>query len=86
LGILHAEGIRTFVMIAPLLPHADGLVNMLKGRVDHVLIDRYNYHYADRTYKEHGMAWALDEDFFLEKGDDLRAAFEKVGKSCRMLY
>jgi DNA repair photolyase len=86
LRILHAEGIRTFVMIAPLLPHADGLVDMLKGTVDHVLVDRYNYHYADRAYKDHGMQWALDEDFFLEKGEELRAAFEKAGIPCQKLY
>jgi DNA repair photolyase len=86
LGILHKEGIPTFVMIAPLLPHAEGLVNMLKGRVDHVLIDRYNYHYADRAYKKYGMTGALDEDFFLEKGGELRAAFEKAGIPCRQLY
>ncbi len=86
LGILHREGIRTFVMIAPLLPHAAGLVDRLKGRVDHVLIDRYNYHYADWAYKKHGMTGALDEDFFLEKGEELRAAFEKAGTLCRKLY
>ncbi len=86
LGILHAEGIRTFVMIAPLLPHADGLVDMLKGRADHVLIDRYNYHYADWAYKKQGMQQAMDEDFFLEKGEELRAAFEKAGIPCRKLY
>jgi DNA repair photolyase len=86
LGIFHAEGIRTFVMIAPLLPHAEGLADMLRGRVDHVLIDRYNYHYADRAYRKHGMQQALDEDFFLEKGEELRAAFEKAGIPCRKLY
>jgi DNA repair photolyase len=86
LGILHAEGIRTFVMIAPLLPHAEGLVDLLKGAVDHVLIDRYNYHYADWAYKEHGMHRAMDEDFFFEKGEALSAAFEKAGISCRKLY
>ena len=86
LGILHKEGIRTFVMIAPLLPHADGLADMLKGRVDHVLIDRYNYHYADWAYKKYGMTGALDEDFFLEKGEELRAAFEKAGTPCQKLY
>jgi DNA repair photolyase len=86
LGILHAEGIRTFVMIAPLLPHAEGLADMLKGKVDHVLIDRYNYHYADWAYKKHGLRQAMDEDFFLEQGEDLRAAFEKAGISCRKLY
>jgi DNA repair photolyase len=86
LGVLHAEGIRTFVMIAPLLPHADGLVNMLKGTVDHVLIDRYNYHYADWAYKKHGMQQAMDEDFFLAKGEELRTAFEKAGVPCQKLY
>jgi DNA repair photolyase len=86
LGILHAEGIRTFVMIAPLLPHAEGLADMLKGRVDHALIDRYNYHYADWAYKKHGMQQAMDEDFFVEQGEELRAAFEKAGISCRKLY
>jgi DNA repair photolyase len=86
LGILHAEGIRTFVMIAPLLPHAEGLADMLKGKVDHALIDQYNYHYADWAYKKHGMQQAMDEDFFLEQGEALRAAFEKAGISCRKLY
>ncbi len=86
LGVLHKEGIPTFVMIAPLLPHADGLVDMLKDRVDHVLIDRYNYHYADWVFKKYGMTGALDEDFFREKGEHLRAAFEKAGIPCQKLY
>ncbi len=86
LGILHAEGIRTFVMVAPLLPHAEGLIDVLKGKVDHVLIDRYNYHYADWAYKKHGMRWAMEEDFFLDKGEELNAAFEKVGIPSRILY
>ena len=86
LGILHAEGIKTFVMVAPMLPGADGLVDMLKGKVDHALIDRYNYYYADWAYKKHGMKWAMDEDFFLEKGEELRAAFEKAGIPCNKLY
>ncbi len=85
MGILHAEGIKTFVMVAPMLPGAHGLVDMLKGKVDHALIDRYNYHYADWAYKKHGMHQAMDEDFFLEKGEELRAAFEKAGIPCRKL-
>jgi DNA repair photolyase len=86
LRILHAEGIRTFVMIAPLLPHAEGLVDMLSGIVDHVVIDRYNYHYADRAFNEHGMAWARDDDFFRGKGEELRSAFEHAGIPCRKAY
>lgn len=86
LRILHAEGISTFVMIAPMLPAAEGLVGMLKGIVGHVLIDRYNYHYADRVFKDHGMAGHLDEDVMQDKGEALRAAFEKAGIPCRKLY
>ncbi|OPX97221.1 MAG: Radical SAM superfamily protein [Syntrophorhabdus sp. PtaB.Bin006] len=86
LGILHAQEIRTYAMVAPLLPGADGLVRMLKGKVDHVLIDRYNYHYADWAYKKYGMEWAMDEDFLQEKGEELRTAFERAGIHCQKLY
>jgi DNA repair photolyase len=86
LGTLHAEGIATFVMVAPMLPRAEGLAAMLQGKMDHVLIDRYNYHYADRAYKDHGMEQARSEDFFEEKGEELSAAFEKAGIPCQKLY
>lgn len=86
LGILRAAGIKTFVMVAPLLPEAGRLAEMLKGRVDRALIDRYNYHYADRTFTHHGMRWALQEDFFVVEGEGLRKAFEEAGIPCRMLF
>ena len=86
LAILHSAGIKTFVMVAPLLPGAEGLVDVLKGKVDHVLIDRLNYHYADLAYKKHGMQGALDDSFFFQKGEDLRTAFEKEGIVCRKLF
>ena len=85
LHTLHREGIPTFVMIAPLLPHAEGLVKMLKGCVDHVLIDKYNYHYADWAYKKHGMVEAMTEEFYDEKGEELLHAFEQAGVPCRLL-
>jgi DNA repair photolyase len=83
LAILHSEGIKTFVMVAPILPGAQGLADVLKGKVDHALIDRLNYHYADWVYKKHGMQEALEESFFIQKGEELRAAFEKIGIPCR---
>jgi DNA repair photolyase len=86
LAILHAEGIKTFVMVAPLLPGAEGLVDVLKGKVDQVLIDRLNYHYADRVYQQHGMQWAMDDSYFEQKGEDLRTAFEKQGIVCGKLF
>jgi len=85
LRILHGEGIPTFVMIAPLLPYAEGLAQMLRGCVDHVLIDRYNYHYADWAYKKYRLHEAMTGEFFQEKGDELRRAFELEGIPCRKL-
>jgi DNA repair photolyase len=86
LAILHSAGITTFVMIAPLLPGAEGLVGMLKGKVDHVLIDRLNYHYADWAFKKYGMQGAMDDEFFYQKGEELSAGFEKAGIACRKLF
>ena len=37
LGKLHDIGLKTFAMIAPLLPKAEGLVTQLAGKVDYVL-------------------------------------------------
>jgi len=86
LDTLHSAGIKTFVMVAPLLPGAEGLVDMLKGKVDHVLIDRLNYHYADWAYKKHGMQGAMDDGFFDHTADELRAGFEKAGVDCQVLF
>ena len=59
LAALHAAGVPTFVMVAPLLPGAEELAGLLRGKVDRALIDRCNYHHADRTYREHGLGWAM---------------------------
>ncbi len=61
---LHKAGIRTYAMIAPVLPGAEGLAELLKGKVDYVLIDRMNYHYADWVYRKYGLEDALTDDFF----------------------
>jgi DNA repair photolyase len=86
LATLHSAGIRTFAMIAPILPGAEGLVSALRGKVENVLVDRLNYHYADSTYKAHGMQWAMEDDFFAQKGEELRVGFEREGISCQVLF
>jgi DNA repair photolyase len=86
LRILHDEGITTFVMVAPMLPGADRVADMLKDKVDHALIDRDNYFYDHWVYKKHGMEYAMGKDFFQEKGEELMAAFERAGIPCRKLY
>jgi DNA repair photolyase len=64
LSELHKAGIRTYAMIAPVLPGAEGLAELLKGKIDYLMIDRMNYHYADRLYHEHGLDNTLTDDFF----------------------
>ena len=86
LEALHSERIKTFCMIAPILPGAEGLVPMLKGKVEYVLIDKLNYHYADWAYKKYGLQGTKEESFFLQKSEELRKAFEKEGIPCQVLF
>ena len=55
LDTLHRAGIRTYAMVAPVLPGAEGLAELLKGKIDYVIIDRMNYHYADWVYRKYGL-------------------------------
>jgi uncharacterized Fe-S cluster-containing radical SAM superfamily protein len=71
LGELHNAGIRTYAMIAPLLPRAGGLAGLLKGKVDYILIDRMNYHYADWVYRKYGLEDTLTNDFFERTREEL---------------
>jgi hypothetical protein len=73
-------------MIAPILPGVDGLVSALKGKVEYVILDRLNYHYADWAYKRYGMQWAMEDSFFSQKGEELRIAFEKEGIPCQVVF
>ncbi|MFN3395425.1 MAG: hypothetical protein ACK4Z9_01350 [Thermodesulfovibrionales bacterium] len=83
---LHSEGIMTFAMIAPILPGCEELIELLKGKVDHVIIDRMNYHYADWVYRRHGLEWAMDDDFFTEKAEELKKGFEREGIPCEIVF
>jgi DNA repair photolyase len=72
LDVLHSRGIRTFAMIAPILPGCEGLIEELPGKVDYVLIDRLNYFYANRIYKENRMEWAKEDPFFIQTAEALK--------------
>jgi DNA repair photolyase len=61
---LHNAGIRTYAMIAPVLPGAEGLAALLKGKIDYVIIDQMNYHYADQVYRKYGMEDKLTDEYF----------------------
>ncbi len=83
---LHTNGITTFVMIAPILPGAEKLPRELAGVVDFVLVDRLNYHYADRIYRENNMGWAIEDRFFAKTGDELKKGFEREGVPVDVLF
>ena len=79
LEVLHRHGVKTFVMIAPILPGAAKLANQLGGKVDYVVVDRMNYYYANKIYKENKMEWAKEESFFIHESDDLKKGLESIG-------
>jgi DNA repair photolyase len=83
---LHLAGIRTYAMIAPMLPGAEELPNQLGGKVDYVLVDKMNYHYGDWVYRKYHFKEAMSYDFFLSKGNELASAFAKQGVKCRVLF
>jgi DNA repair photolyase len=74
---LHSTGIKTSVMIAPLLPGAQDIIEEIAGKVDHVLIDKMNYHYADWVYKKHGLECAMNDEFFKKKKLEISRILEK---------
>lgn len=83
---LHSESIKTTAMIAPMLPKPEELVDQLRGKVDRVLIDRMNYHYADKVYRKNGLEYTMTEDFFNRKKKELASAFEREGIPCQVLF
>jgi len=83
---LHSAGVKTFAMIAPLLPKTEGLVTQLSGKVDYALIDKMNYHYADRVYKRHRLEYAVTNNFFTQKKRELANAFAKEGIPYQLLF
>jgi DNA repair photolyase len=83
---LHRNGIRTYVMIAPILPEAGNLIGILAGKVDYIIIDRMNYHYADRIYKKHGWNGKNTDDYFNRVKNRIENACKRMGIECRSAY
>jgi DNA repair photolyase len=86
LKTLHSEGVKTFAMIAPLLPETRDLVKQLTGNVDHIIIDKMNYHYADWVYRKNALEYALTSDFFNTEKTEFAKAFAKENIPCQLLF
>lgn len=76
---LHQAGIKTFAMIAPLLPGAKDLVIKLKGKVDHIIIDKMNYNHADWVYKKYNLEK-------IQNGNELANLFKKENIPCQIIF
>jgi len=76
---LHRAGIRTYAMIAPMLPGAERLAESLAGKIDYYILDRMNYHHADWVYRKHGLEAKMEDACFLQTERTLSAAFAASG-------
>ena len=86
LDVLHSRGIQTFVMIAPILLGSDGLIEELPGKVDHILIDRLNYSYANRIYRDNKMEWAKEDTFLVQQAEKLKEGFTRRNIPVQVLF
>jgi DNA repair photolyase len=83
---LHKNGIRTFVMIAPILPEAENLIRMLKGKVNYIIFDRMNYNHADRIYQKHGWRDKNTDEYFQTIRKKIVNDCAEMGIECRPVY
>lgn len=78
---LHRAGIRTFAMIAPMLPHAEGLGGILADKIDRVIFDRMNYENATWVYRKHGLMDFLSDEYYDQTKSILTSLFSQQGVS-----
>lgn len=83
---LHRSGIKTYAMIAPILPGAELLASALEGKVDFIIVDRMNYFYADWVYKKYKLEDKLSDDFFQRTGRALADVCKKSGIKCNIIF
>lgn len=85
LDVLHRAGIRTYAMIAPMLPGAESLAEALGGKVDYIIVDRMNYNHADWVYRKYSLGSKLTDNFFYRTGQELASACRRLGIECRVV-
>ena len=83
---MHSAGIKTYAMIAPILPNAEDLPTQLSGKADYILIDRMNYHHADWVYRKHKLEFAMTPSFFTQKKTELANACRKEEIPSQILF
>jgi DNA repair photolyase len=72
---IHQAGVRTFAMIAPILPQAESLAEILADKVNYVIFDRMNYHHADWVYRIYNLQAYQSDEYFSQAEHTLASAF-----------
>jgi DNA repair photolyase len=83
---LHQAGIKTYAMIAPILPGAETLMDVLKGKVDYIIVDRMNYANAEWVYKKYALQDKCTGDYFRTTGQALAGACRECGIMCDLVF
>ena len=83
---LHDHGIKTYAMIAPILPGAECIVALLEGKVDYIYVDRMNYEYARSVYKKNQLDEYLDSDYFYEVERKIAFDCNKADIACTIVH
>ncbi len=86
LSELHQSGIRTYAMIAPILPGAEYLVEKLEGIVDYIYVDRMNYNYADFIYKKYHLEDKRSDEYFEFAGQEIMYQCKQRGIACQVFF
>jgi hypothetical protein len=73
-------------MIAPILPGSEGLIEWLPGKVDNILIDRLNYSYANRVYRDNNMEWAKEDPFLIQQAEKLKEGLTRHNIPVQVLF
>jgi hypothetical protein len=88
LETIHSRGIKTFAFVGPLLPGGpEGLIAVLAGKVDKILVDRMNYmETIIGLYRELGLSESATDDFFHEQANRIAREAAKRGLPCEILF
>jgi DNA repair photolyase len=88
LETIHAQGIKTFAFLGPLLPgNSEKLIASLEGKTDNILIDRMNYISSiKRFYYQHNLSEATTNRYFYEYKNRLVEELGKRGMNFEVLF
>ncbi|PXX95757.1 radical SAM protein [Marinifilum breve] len=83
---LKAAGLRTYAMIAPLLPRTENLVELLTGAVDYIIVDKLNYHYADHIFKKLNREQYLTKEYSRTASNQIKKECERLNMECQVVF